>query len=742
MNFRTINWNYMFKEIILFVLLSYFFLIASTHNGLVNINIQLISAILFSILFVFSLFIKKHYFGSVELLIFLFLICFFVSSFLSIDPFRSFTEFWLILIEIFLLLFTANLVKNGWPAELIIKVVLIIGSIFMIFSWIEFGNWYAAWLRNNPSDWMPDISYRLPVPNFMVVVLNVVNCLAIGRIIYSKDRLSKAVLVGYSLSAFFLIYLTSSRGGWLGTVFGILMMILLYPKKSKLMIKKVFTLFKKNWLKALLAFILIVIVLILFIIQFINLSGQPTHAPIMDSRSEFWTPTVNSFIDNPLFGQGPYTFYSSYLQENSVPPNNIYVYAHSIYLDVLSGMGIAGFLSFLFLLLFVWRFIILCLKDTEGINRGVVLGGAGAFAAFCLHGFVDSVHHTIPTSAWMIAILLGTVLGLKKSNNKKSGSLIIIGSISVILFWANFWINKPMTDGIIYANEKKWSAAEERFELALKRYPKNAIAQQQLGLIRSELYSNGDKEKISEAIFAFEEAVVLDPYWALNHANLGSLYKENGELNKAKEQFLYAADLAPDCAIYWLNLGVLAEDSGDQNAAKEYYYQFLNLEPEYVDSVYWQGSTTREQIIEDYLLENPKIDVYDRSILESELEKNPDSLGNHLNLIDIYINENKYNQARQVLNEAKLIHLMNEKDKLDLMWYEAEILEHENKFDDAKALKEKVISEYQKQGLTGPGSARKLLYSELIFRRPSMNQELTDFIVLLPVIEKWEYRIN
>ena len=145
---REINWSYLFKETVLFVVLCYFFLVASTHNGLVNSRIQLISVILLSVMVIMGKIFKLGTRSGFEIPLYIFLGLFALSSFLSIDPSRSFNEFGLVLVECFILMFTISLAQKGWEAELIIKVVMIIGMIFMIFSFFEAGKWYHMWLSN------------------------------------------------------------------------------------------------------------------------------------------------------------------------------------------------------------------------------------------------------------------------------------------------------------------------------------------------------------------------------------------------------------------------------------------------------------------------------------------------------------------------------------------------------------------------------------------------------------------
>lgn len=218
--FKSMNWRYLLRESVLILLLSYFFLLASTHNGLVNFNIYTITIVIF---FVFELMwlvtgqkvsIKK------EIPILIFLVTLFVAALLSIDPRRSITEIWLLGAALFLFLLTSDLVSRGWGVDLWVKALLVVGGIVMIFTWREAAVWYQQWYAFTGKV-VPGLSYRLPAPNFLAVFLNILLMVAAACFLYTKSRGGKVLLALWALSALGLIFLTSSRGGWLGTIAGL-----------------------------------------------------------------------------------------------------------------------------------------------------------------------------------------------------------------------------------------------------------------------------------------------------------------------------------------------------------------------------------------------------------------------------------------------------------------------------------------------------------------------------------------
>jgi hypothetical protein len=74
-------------------------------------------------------------------------------------------------------------------------------------------------------------------------------------------------------------------------------------------------------------------------------------------------------------------------------------------------------------------------------------------------------------------------------------------------------------------------------------------------------------------IQAFKRAVVLDPAYSVNHANLGALYRERGDHQRPIEELRITVGLAPQRANYYLNLGEAYEaenawDDADKHTKK------------------------------------------------------------------------------------------------------------------------------------------------------------------------------
>ena len=205
--------KYLIQETILIIIIVYLLLFASTYNGLMQSTTLGITAGLFMFLFILLVIYFHPVQISIERALYVFLIVIIMTVITSIDARRSIGEVWLVAAASFLMIVTASIVRRGWPAEMIAKVLLIVVGIIMVFSWIDAGGWYLEWLKTVPGQWLPWMAYRLPLPNFLAIMLNISLMMALARIVISSKGAARIFLALWITSAVLLLYLTSSRSG-------------------------------------------------------------------------------------------------------------------------------------------------------------------------------------------------------------------------------------------------------------------------------------------------------------------------------------------------------------------------------------------------------------------------------------------------------------------------------------------------------------------------------------------------
>ena len=85
--------------------------------------------------------------------------------------------------------------------------------------------------------------------------------------------------------------------------------------------------------------------------------------------------------------------------------------------------------------------------------------------------------------------------------------------------------------------------------------------------------------RFQEAIALYEEALALDPAYAIGRNNLGNALKECGRRAEALDAYRAATALKPDYADAWNNMGLVLEALGRTDEARAAYDRVLALQP-------------------------------------------------------------------------------------------------------------------------------------------------------------------
>lgn len=739
---EKINWRYLLQQSSLILILSYLLLFASTHNGLVNETVLIISACLFAVVGGYWLvvgFPRRH---PLEWPLVAFIGVLVITTLTSIDPRRSLSELWLIGISILLFLAIGDFIRRGLPEDLVLKAVFIVGAMIMAFAWLEGIRWYVNWFRT-AGVLLPGINYRLPLPNFFGVLLNLLLMFAGAMFFFQRRWLSRVLLLVFILSDLGLIYLTSSRGGWLGTAAGLLCLSVLLVSQYREKLSHLWLRVRKN--KTLVvggAAALLIFTAAVGVVLY-RQAMHPTHtSSIIGARSYLWIPAWQSFLRSPWVGEGPFTYVSQYVKVHSVPPHEIFVYAHNLYLDVLSGSGILGIAVLTWLIVSAAVYLLKKLSLSVSSEKGMILGAISAMAAFLVHGLLDSVHHTIPTSAWTLAILLGVVIRPDDKTKKFSGLAVLTCAGVIGLSWINIWQNAPFEKGVRAANLGQMGEASAYFEEASRRDNGMAIVWQQLGLADSQLAYEGQKSFLGRAIRAYEIAVQIDPDWAVHHANLAALYREDGSLTKARLEFEKAVQEAPLSAVFWLNLGEVAEAQEDYTGARGYYQKTLDLRPDWAEAYDWRASAFRQEVVKAWKSNRPEVDQPSILALEQQLTANPDVASSYISLAGRYLQEGREEEANSLLEKAQLTYIQSDEELLELKWLQAVSLAQRHEYAEAVKIGEDALNGIRYQGMYGPGSYGKSMYPALMFRRVSMAMEWVPQVRMIGFTDAWGIRLN
>lgn len=135
---------------------------------------------------------------------------------------------------------------------------------------------------------------------------------------------------------------------------------------------------------------------------------------------------------------------------------------------------------------------------------------------------------------------------------------------------------------------------------------------------------------------AYQQAILLQPFFSEAHNNLGILYLQQGQLNQAEQCFLQALHTSPEYSDALYNLGITYEKMTKLNKAIATFNQLLDVTPNHIAAHYQLGKC--------YYAENqlePAIVQFHAALNINE--KIPEL---HDNLANCYIKREDWPQAR------------------------------------------------------------------------------------------------
>lgn len=616
--------RYLLQEAILIPLLGYLVLLGGTFNGLVLYSLNQLTAILVGVI---SLLWLGHRLWRrqpvtrtlIDVPLLVFFAAYLIATIFSTDPGRSLGYVGLLAIYILAFYLVADLADAGWPAELFVKVLLVISTIVLFFGAWQIQRWHAEWFSiGGLAHLIPPATLRIRAflghPNFVAAFLNLLLPLALARMVESRARLPRLLLGAWVILALVLIYFTSSRGGWLGTAaaLGTLVMLLALAHRQRT-VRILRALVWPRWRPVALV-VLIVAAIVAGAWLIARQSQHPTHGALADSRSGIWLPAVQAFVQHPLVGTGPFTYASTFVQANSVPPNMLLAHAHNYALNIAAETGLIGEAALLWLAVSLALAVWLRWRQAEPAERTLLAGAIASLAGIATHSQFDTPQ-TMPTINLVIAIVIGITL-IRPANVEPvapprrtpdlrhlladHGTLII----SMVLFLAVMggWVwslrgYAPFEQGVSATDEGKWQEAATQLDLASERNPRLAYFHFQAGYAHGILAAGAPGPELDTAIQHYESGVSIEPHWATNLANLAVLYDQAGRRDQAIHWMSRAAALAPLEAAFPLNLGRYHEVAGDQAAAVQVYRRALDLRPVWSDLPFWRTTALRQQAV-------------------------------------------------------------------------------------------------------------------------------------------------
>lgn len=502
--------------------------------------------------------------------------------------------------------------KGGWSVDLGETLLLLIGAVVVGLALVgPDGLWpvYAEW-RALAADlpYAPGFQHRsfavLGDPNLLAGTLNVLIPLVLARAVATPRRLPRVALGGLAGAALLVHAFTGSRGGAvaLAAALGVLVGLWFTVVSPSMRERAWSTVRARPWLVRGLA-LLVLILAAIIAWRMVSFRGYAMQAPLIEARATFWEAALRAFIDSPLWGVGPGTYPTSYMRVVSVPPERLFLHAHSLLFVTLAECGLLGIGALAWLAAgagrALWRARLGRSYEARTRWAAVVAAAAG----FAVHAQFDDFSRLLAVPVPLI-VLVGSVLGeSSESGEARTFSPLwlvapglMVAAFSVYTLRAHALSEQAVDAGVA----GDWPRAARLFEQAASSDPSFAFYAEQAGYAYGRLAADADRSALEAGIRHLERATALEPAYALHHANLAALYWQAGRPAEALAAMRRAVALAPGAAMFQLNLGAYEEALQHTEAARLAYDAALTLNPAQAGSSYWTLTPLRQSVLANW----------------------------------------------------------------------------------------------------------------------------------------------
>ena len=345
-------------------------------------------------------------------------------------------------------------------------------------------------------------------------------------------------------------------------------------------------------------------------------------------RLAFWEVAAKLAVNEPIRGYGLGTFHLAYYLEYA---NNQWYsrFAHNHYLQVLAELGVIGFIL-------ITGFLVTCGKKVwQRIKKGgfpdYFPGLLAAMAAFLINIGGD-FSWNFPGSAVIFFGAAGTAVGVVKDQDiavKKIKYQYVIAILLIFLLLSiwQFSTIKIYQKGIALESQGNIYEATLVYERANSFYPINSMGYYFASRNYLQLAKENDNpELLDNALDCAQKSVKLSPIDGNLHNNLGKIYWQKGNLDKAEHHLMLAVKYAAYRLGMFLDMGWFYFQQEKMVDAKRILLNGLELEE----------AAIKSSVIEE-----------DREMVKAQL------LQMHLILAQIYWQEDKPELMDNHMQEAK-----------------------------------------------------------------------------------------
>lgn len=525
----------------------------------------------------------------------------------------------LVLFLIFLFIYDS--LDLGWNDKVWLDGFICIGILFGLIELTAVVNWYLKWGQISGSIFsQPPIGYRSPGvffghPNVTAGFMNLVIPIVLIRFLGSRSGISRLVWVIGLLPCLLTVYVTKSRGGWIGLASGVSVCLVLFytpllKRANKFLRERKLPNIIKGYLWAYAAVALVTMVGAIF---FVNQILKAPHGSLA-ARWDIYQYAYKMIALSPLLGHGTgsYPFLNA-LRSSSIFDDYVYLHAHNLWLQIGVEMGVIGIsMGLLFVGMLVWAFIEAWKQiSVEGDQRGYLAAFAGVGVAVGMQNILDYLFSNL---LYTLGVFLVIALMLKQDREhsgirlswQKASSLIAV-LLGLGLFGMVFSMrgDTEFSRGLAAASRRDWEKASEQICYAADLNPSDSHYNFQCALANAYAsYEDSDLDHLINALIYQKAGLAVDPNWYVHWANLATYEWKIGQQESAIEHMKRAAINSPRRALFWVNLGWMEEQIGNDTEAKEAYLNGLQFDPWLLEDEFFTSSPLRRAIHESQFSSN------------------------------------------------------------------------------------------------------------------------------------------
>jgi tetratricopeptide (TPR) repeat protein len=562
--------------------------------------------------------------------------CYLLSTATSIDMRVSLERTLRVLVA--LLIFAAVVDLAFITRKELERGLMLIGGLASLYAlWVVAGD-YLDWLSFARSvdgglraaDLIPPTVFRIhgvsDHPNILGMTLVLILPFYVTTVVrpeWGWERVAAAVgLVATGLT----IFLTLSRGAWLGAVVAVGLTAVLvgferYGGPGEPLRRAWGALRRRPLLLGMGAVAVVAALALLSLLAASRIESRPEwlFRRSLSPRYDALAAGKDMFLDYPLVGAGPGSYALLYPVYSGEYPEYGF-HAHNGYLEAAVELGLLGVVALAvgggMLAWIVWR----AYREGGVEEKLVAAACAGALGGFLVHNIADAANlWKAPLAALAVVAAIAVrdhqsavpggrgggapaaivFLGTRVATAWRLFPRIVLVAAFVGLFVAWGWIDTAHS----YYSQSLESIRQGRVDEAVQQArrateidPTLAVYHLHLGVTEFRAAEQpATRQLLDDAIRELRRAAELDPRSAVTQANLAQALAQAGDTEEAKAAALRAMDLAGADATTVLAVGTVFEEIGATEEAIRAYSVALSWENSLVDSAFWTATEFRQQ---------------------------------------------------------------------------------------------------------------------------------------------------